>query len=422
MQAAIVNFFKQRLQPPEIKYKYNYSIEQYRGLCALLVLLTHAVGDPKLLVDNFSWPLFMQYMGAGYLSVMVFFCMSGYVIGITSSSSFSIKSYLKKRALRLYPIYIISIVICIIVAGRVSLTVLLGNLLFLQNGLPYYHFKIPVLVNYATWSLNYEVLYYLLFIPLIVFKPRLWMLLLPMFVMSIMSIHITEPFYFMGCYFNGFYFWLLGLILSWNLISKQPAAPKNIVPFISIIFLHLSLNHLGMGQIILHTIGIYTHSNLNWVFDLPFCLMVMSTLTRRDNRLLQYNKLVTYTLPVCVFIYLVITKRIFEDTRWVMCLIYWVLSLLFYFETRISAFIMNKFTGIAKISYGLYILHVPIALLIKKYIIIHNQLAEVTLKYLLWLILTFSLAYWLELHFQPAVRRYFTKNEKDTRLFQNPAA
>lgn len=404
----VITFLNQPIQAPVgAKYKYNVAVEQYRGLCALMVMACHGIVATDMLFSNgFKWPEFASYIGAGYLSVIIFFCISGYVIGLTNNNqNFGTWQYLKKRMTRLYPTYIVSIILCIVVAGGVSLYVLLGNLFFIQNDLPYYHFHMPIFVNYATWSLNNEALYYLLFILIIYLRPKIWQLLLLLVAGSILLIHTSNSFLFLGGYVNGFYFWMLGLLIGWNIIKGNDEIPVKPIPLLSLMFLHLCQHHLGVGQMILHTIGIYTSSDLNWLGDIPFCLMVMCTLTGRDSTFLRFNKLLCYLTPAAVFTFLLAHHRIFEDVRWVMCLIYWVLSLAFYFGKTISAYVAGKLAGVGKISYAIYLVHVPVALLIKKFVFINNRDLEVAVKYLLWIGITFSLSIVLERYLQPAVKK-----------------
>jgi len=87
-----------------------------------------------------------------------------------------------------------------------------------------------------------------------------------------------------------------------------------------------------------------------------------------------------------------------------------VLSLIFYSEKRFSAAILNKLTFIGKISYAVYLIHIPVALVIKKTIFINSQPIEIVVKYLLWIIITFSLAVLLDNVFQPAIRKYFIRS------------
>lgn len=401
-----MSFFDKTVSPSGIKHAYNERVEQYRGLCAILVLLAHGFGDESMLGVERKWPLFLHYLNAGYLSVMIFFCISGYVIGITNDrEKLNVKDYLKKRAVRLYPVYIVALMLCIIFAGGISLKAFTGNILFLQSEWPYFHFQIPIFVNYPTWSLNYEAIYYLVFILIFFLRPSFWKMLIIMLACSVVMMNLKSA-YFLTAYINGFYFWMLGLVLAWD-VFKLEVNQNARVPLLSLLFLHLCVHHLGVGEIILHAAGIYTQSNINWLFDLPFCLMVLCILTGKDNRILKINKIICYSVPGCIFTFLVFKHRITEDTRWIMCLVFWCLSLVFYNEKSISAFLLNKLTGVGKISYGLYLLHIPVGFLLRKYIFIHDSRIDFATKYTLWIGLTFSLSMLMERVLQPAIKRSF---------------
>ncbi|MGI4019961.1 MAG: acyltransferase family protein [Janthinobacterium lividum] len=404
----MTGFFSKRIQPPLLKHTYGSHIEQYRGLCALLVLITHGTAHENLLINNFRWPEFLHYIGAGYLSVLVFFCISGYVIGISNDHiQLKIKPYLKKRFIRLYPAYLIAVLLCVIIANDVNIFVLAGNLIFLQNASPYWHYQIPVFVNFATWSLNYEVLYYALFIPLFFIRPKVWQLLLIMFLFSIILINTTPNFVFIIQYLNGYYFWILGLFFGWKIFNANKVI-ANQIPLLSMLFMQLCQQHLGIGVIVLHLLKLDSNTNFNWLFDIPFCLMIMGILTNTNNAFFKINKIFCYIIPSVVFLYLILQHRIFENERWTMCLIFWIGALLFYNEKKISALILHQLTTVGKISYSLYLLHVPIALLIKKIVFISNPTMEITVKYVLWVAVTFSLAFLLDEIFQPAIKKYFS--------------
>jgi len=367
--------------------------------------MNHATVHEDFFVDRFRWPEPVHYLGAGYLSVMVFFCISGYVIAISNDQNVLDKRlYIKRRLVRLYPAYIIAILLCLIYAGRVPLLNVLENLLFLQSDSAYWHLQIPI-INPVTWSLNYEVVYYILFIPLFFIKPKTWQLLLGMLLLSVWLINANANIQFLVNYLNGFYFWILGLLIGWKIIAARDKAIA--VPLLSLIFLQLCQQYLGVGVIILHVFRVNSNTNFNWLFDLPFCLMVMGVLTQKDDLLLRINKFITYAIPAVIFIYLLLNNRIFEDTRWVMCLIFWICSLIFYSEKNISAFILNKLTFVGKISYALYLVHIPIAFIVKNTVFIHVRPLEIVVKYFLWLIITFAVAILLDLKFQPAIKKYF---------------
>jgi peptidoglycan/LPS O-acetylase OafA/YrhL len=400
-KTSLFSFLNRPLGPTQIKHGYSVHVDQYRGLCALLVFINHGTVHEELLVNNFKWPVFVAYFGSPYLSVLMFFCISGYVIGITNDTAeLDIKQYLKKRAIRLYPIYLVSIMLCIIIAGNAPLYEIIGNIFFLQNGS-----TIPVFINYSTWTLNYEALYYLLFIALFYLRPKMWVLLTVMLLISIF-LNNNGTFSSILSYNNCFYFWIMGLVIGWNLF-KNEAAKDRFVPILSLLFLHLCYTHLGMGTMLLHIIGMRSYDSLSPLFYLPFCLMVLCILTSKENALLRANKIICYLSPIVVFLYLGVSHRIFEDIRWVMCFIYWVLSLILYFEKRMSAFALDKLMGIGRISYALYLLHVPVALLIKKTIFIADQRLEVLVKYTLWIGITFGVSILLERHVQPKIKKFF---------------
>src|ERR1700741_4678689 len=101
-KTSLLNFLNRPLGPTLIKHGYAPHVDQYRGLCALLVFINHGTVHEDLLVDNFKWPVFVSYFGSPYLSVLMFFCISGYVIGLTNDTAkLNVKQYLKKRAIRL---------------------------------------------------------------------------------------------------------------------------------------------------------------------------------------------------------------------------------------------------------------------------------------------------------------------------------
>ena len=401
--SPLFSFLNRSLRPSLTKHPYSTHVDQYRGLCALLVLINHATVHEDLLLDHFKWPVFVGYFGSPYLSVLVFFCISGYVIGVTNDTpKLNIAKYLKKRAVRLYPIYLVSIGLCLFITWKVPAYVIIGNIFFLQNGE-----SIPLFVNYSTWTLHYEALYYLLFIALFYLRPRIGILLAAMLVVCfLLNNNSNSTLNYIFFYTNYFYFWILGLIVGWNLFSNAPPKER-FVPILSLLFLQLCCTHLGMGTMLLHITGIHSFDSFSGLFYLPFCLMVMCILTGKDNAFLRINKIICYLSPLCVFLFLGLHHRLFEDIRWPMCLIYWVLSLALYYEKRISALVLRALTHAGKISYAVYLLHVPVALFIKQTLFIADQRVELVVKYTLWLFITFGASILLEQYLQPKIKAFF---------------
>jgi len=411
MRHQLKRFLSKTITPHGLKPTYNNDLEAYRGICAILVMLNHATTHEDLLLSGFSWPIFIKYINSGYLSVLVFFCISGYAIGCSNYlKGLNIKDYLLKRGIRLYPIYLIAILGCLFIEP-VSLVQLIQNILFLQNTDTYFGCKAPIFVNFVTWSLNYEVFYYLIFIIIALTKPKVWVILLIILLFSLTFIHPLLGTEFIANYNNGFYFWLLGLMFGWGLFGER-AINKTKYSLISIIFLHLCINYLGLGMIILNLFKLKSNTNINWLFDLPFCVMLMGTLLGHKGKLLNVIKFGSYFIPFVIFTYLALNGRIFENERWTICLLFWIISLCSYKERAVSSILLPKLMLAGKISYGIYLFHVPVALLIRKFVNISNQNLEIVIKYSLWVVLTVGISFIAERLIQPRIKNYFVKNAR----------
>ncbi|MEO6568466.1 MAG: acyltransferase family protein, partial [Opitutaceae bacterium] len=86
-------------------------LEGLRGLCALLVLYAHifvpnAVLDPKWVPSSRFW-----WLNLGYPAVLLFFVLSGYVIGLVTqqpATPANLRHYLRRRAIRIFPMTMIA--------------------------------------------------------------------------------------------------------------------------------------------------------------------------------------------------------------------------------------------------------------------------------------------------------------------------
>ncbi|TCM92805.1 peptidoglycan/LPS O-acetylase OafA/YrhL [Paenibacillus sp. BK033] len=147
-------------------------LDALRGLAALAVMLYHYTAQyPKLFHDkdsdlfiNFSW---------GYLGVQLFFIISGFVIYMTLNSTRSTKDFFVKRSIRLYPAYIVAVVLTFTLTtlyqlpGRtVGLSEALINLSMLQE------FIGIKSVDGVYWTLRVEMTFYL-FVGALLLIPRL---------------------------------------------------------------------------------------------------------------------------------------------------------------------------------------------------------------------------------------------------------
>lgn len=171
-----------------------------RWVAAFLVCITHV--RVPVLADYSSvapqpLPISLLYSihGFGHMAVVVFFCLSGYLVGGEVvrefvAGTFSWRKYLVKRVARIYPVYGLALLLTLTLdwtairyfnqsgiytagmtgpmlqtdfAARLTPATGLGNLAFLQEIL-----VPPFGSNGPVWSLAYEAWYYLLF-PLVIF-------------------------------------------------------------------------------------------------------------------------------------------------------------------------------------------------------------------------------------------------------------
>jgi exopolysaccharide production protein ExoZ len=152
------------------------SLQALRGVAALLVLLFHFTMTLEALTKiNFLNGVFRF----GNSGVEIFFVLSGFIISFTSHSlidSGRVREYLLKRTTRVYPIY--WVVICLFLVPAFFLR-LHGTYDFSASNLFTTFLLVPnhQMINGVSWSLSYELYFYLLFAALIVSRHLRWMML-----------------------------------------------------------------------------------------------------------------------------------------------------------------------------------------------------------------------------------------------------
>ncbi len=137
-------------------------LDALRGFAALCVVFDH--GSTLLLLPARSF--LYQWLNLGQYGVFVFFLVSGYIVPASLERKGSVRGFWISRAFRLYPMFLIALVLSAVAyktghgtianAGAHRLTAALGWLFMLQNlnaGL-----NVPV----VTWTLSYEMVFYLL--------------------------------------------------------------------------------------------------------------------------------------------------------------------------------------------------------------------------------------------------------------------
>jgi len=129
--------------------KFFNSIQLLRGIAALCVVMTH-----------------IRFIHIGRFGVEIFFCISGFIM--MHSTQKSLKGFLRKRIIRIIPLYwgftLITYALFLLIpnafrSSEVTIEYLLKSLFFI----PYATHEGTVPVVFVGWTLNYEVLFYILF-------------------------------------------------------------------------------------------------------------------------------------------------------------------------------------------------------------------------------------------------------------------
>jgi peptidoglycan/LPS O-acetylase OafA/YrhL len=169
-------------------------LEAVRGGAALYVFIGHFVLMTFIDRTNKVSILFKF----GQEAVILFFLMSGFVIQFSyAKKQIPFSEYFKKRFLRIYPLFLLSIFMVFIhnifSGSPLELRTILGNLFMLQD---VETIKPGTIVttygNSALWSLSYEWWFYMLFIPISNFKNKN---LIVIFIVAISSVYGGVEFY-----------------------------------------------------------------------------------------------------------------------------------------------------------------------------------------------------------------------------------
>lgn len=163
-----------------------YSIQVFRGLAAVMVLLAHS----NLMLNR---ALFSGTFITGYVGVDFFFVLSGFIIMLTCKKkigSGSVVEYIRKRVVRVFPVYIIYTAIAVFIdfvyikwTGTGIITWVNINALSFIKSISLYPMDTdvnspPILP--VAWTLTYEMIFYTLFASLFFIHRKLIIIILTM--------------------------------------------------------------------------------------------------------------------------------------------------------------------------------------------------------------------------------------------------
>ncbi|MEA5457538.1 acyltransferase [Arcicella sp. LKC2W] len=338
------------------------SIQFLRGLAALAVVIHHTGGyvkryyEPHLLLGD--------YFSIGFAGVDLFFVISGFIIHFTSKNYLNnpskIKEYLSKRFIRVYPIYWI-ITTLLFTLGWLITNVLHKNVFsigyphtFIAYLQTYLLFPLHFAINPVTWTLSYEIFFYVIFALLIVSK-RLIIIPLLILLGSFYNIFISQSgseLTYFNFIFSGYNFeFALGCLIFQFYekiqLSKALSLILLSVAIFIIIYFGYDVSDVDSFQRVL-------------TFGLPSGLILLTLLNLEKNGFISFPKL---------FLTL-------GDSSYALYLIHFPMMLLM---NKIPQMLGYQFTAIQEINYSYFII---ISIVITS-IFVHKWIEKPIAKFIL---------------------------------------
>jgi peptidoglycan/LPS O-acetylase OafA/YrhL len=141
-------------------------IQVLRGIASLLVVFFHTtVNDAALLNKDFCFGFF----AFGKAGVDIFFVLSGFIITYTSLQALKTSGkpipFLRRRFIRIFPAYWIVITIFLVIQSLFSSFYNSGTYNYSTANILATYFLLPghLMVNGVSWTLSYELFFYILF-------------------------------------------------------------------------------------------------------------------------------------------------------------------------------------------------------------------------------------------------------------------
>jgi peptidoglycan/LPS O-acetylase OafA/YrhL len=402
----------------------NFNLEALRGLDALVVVWHHVIFNNRLLDPGFSPTGILAYNPPGHFAVLIFFLLSGYVIGVSNPNPMQvsgIRTYLRKRFTRLYPIYVVAVLAGVVAAGfTIPLSNIAAHLVFLQG------LTAPVmLANNPLWSLSFEVVFYLLFIPLSLLAVRPWIVALAATILGVGFMAFGQT-AFLGSYFIGFSFWALGWALSDLRVqpgyTQWPRTLSSLLLLLGIEYLN-PLATAGNKLLIWidshPALGLDSKDLLAGMIDvsdyayLPYAASIILVAAGVGGRVARLFHLLLLLLPLYSILYVI--RHLHEPfiaPFLIPCLLY-LLSLALYFSkvealSEASRSIVQTLIPVGSISYGLYVIHFPIMTLFHQVTAFSGSPLTFTVRAVLYVALCLLAAYLLDKKFHPWIKKYIS--------------
>jgi peptidoglycan/LPS O-acetylase OafA/YrhL len=400
---------------------HEVALDGLRGLAALVVLYHHLVISS---VGRWSLPRWLAWPVEASAAVMIFFVLSGYVIGLTNSkvaAPGATRDYLWRRLVRLVPINTMAVLLACAAATSWDLTTAVTHLLFLESYADYAGVWVPVIyTNGNLWSLNHEVVYYGLFALLWFWRGRVLTAAIIAIAVLLLGWYTKAMPVILACYAAGFLFWLSGLALAWH----APHADSEKTAWPSALLLALITWKLELVEQLVSGFRMPLFAGptvkLYYLDFLPVAVWLVAAGARRTFPGFRWIKLAAFTIPAAGLAWHRSHPGAFAADELVAAFWAYLVAVLLA-KWRPSLRVFRFAAPVGTISFALYAFARPIQYLVFERMPLPTGAAGFIGATLCVLILSVGLAWFFERRVQPAIRRLLT-TKKDGKVQNHRSA
>ena len=403
---------------------HDAALDGLRGLCAFSVLYCHLTVAAPRLDPGWSPSYLLWWVEVGQGSVLLFFVLSGYVIGLTNRHSFSLdacRQYLARRAVRIVPINVIGIGLAVVATWAVlpSAKSIVGNLLFLQNAMPpegWWKFTL-LPTNSNLWSLHYEMVYYLLFLAFWKFRPSLGVVLVIITPLAMAMYWLPITIQIVSAYACGLFFWAGGLWIAWRwpLVKDEKSVLQNWPSAVLLAVATWQMQFLGA---VLHRAGRETLWG-PWVMGsyldfLPVALWIVANVSRRGSAFLPMLRLLAALWPITNFGWRIARGTMVWSGRELFLFVLTVAAIAVW-RWRPGLAFFRRCAWLGLIAYAVYAIGAPV-----QHLVLHaaprfaGSIMTYSTRLAVCVAIVLAMAWLLERRMQPVLRNWFLNSSAKT--------
>jgi peptidoglycan/LPS O-acetylase OafA/YrhL len=409
-----------------VRAKLNLSLEALRGFAALVVVWHHIIYLGPMLDPQYQPTGVLSFSPPGHVAVLVFFLLSGYVIEVSTkpiSNWRDVKLYLRKRLFRIYPIYFLALLLTLAVGGLTAgWPTIVAHFTLTQVA-----FSHLLNENMALWSLHYEVLFYLLYIPLRYFRLSAVWVTVASLMLGLAAI-LLGYMPLLSSYLIGFTFWLTGVIIarwSTHATANIPSTRRQLAALLLLFSAaYFNLFAPALARVVTQANGLLSYpSTTPWeqrmmsVEDfafLPLCLFILLLFIGKDYPMRRWIAAALLFSPLYTFRHVAQIANSSDAAVWVIPSLAYGLGVGLYYLPAISESVAHRVTKglvwVGSISYGLYIVHIPLMAIMSFINSFSGSLITWVVRGIGYVALSLAAAYFLDKVCQPRIKNILDKH------------